>query len=490
MSMSKRIAAAVWLLAGSAAVAQVDLDRFERQLELIQRETRLKVDTNLPADQRLLVEYGGYYSFSFLTIDDPTGSTHILRQHDLNGYARVNLDGVHEFFLRARTTYRDFNSGDDFDGLGDDLVEPTLDRGTYRFDLRRARAAYDGEVVPYDLVISAGRQLMHWANGLTLSQDIDGVAITAGIDPVSIDFIAGRTRESNTDLDSSRPGFDEETQRAFYGIMISCLASPKHRPFIYALTQDDQNSRETLEASILGTATSTSFKYDSWYIGAGSRGSLTDNLLYGIEVVYQGGESLSTSFTFDPDAVTVTGVPQTEEDISAAALDIQIDYLFTDPNRSRLTFEVLLASGDTDRLHTSNTFGGNASGSDDTAFNAFGLVNTGLAFAPNASNLMMFRLGASTFPLPSSACFSRLQVGTNFFVFNKLNRNAPIDEDTSDSSHLGVELDFYANWQISSDVSWAIRYGVFAPGPAIGGDITDNDKHLRHFFYSGVTFAF
>ena len=484
-----RNVSAASLLLASTALGQVELDRFERQLEQIQRETRLRVDTNLPVDQRVLVDYGAYLSFSFLSIDDPEGKSHTLRQYDLNGYARVSLDGVHEFFVRARTTYRDFNHGDDFDGRGDDLVEPTLDRATYRFDLRRYRAAYEGEVSEFDFIVSAGRQLVHWANGLTMSNDIDGGVFTVGFDPVSVDLIVGRTRDSSTDIDSSRPGFDEETDRMFYGVMVSCQASPKHTPFVYALMQDDNNENVTLSTTVNGTDVDTQFRYDTFYLGAGSRGSLADNLLYGVEITYQGGRGQSNSFTIDG-VGTVTEVDQTREDIHAAALDIQIDYLLNDPNHTRLTFEALLASGDTDRLHTTNTFGGNESGTDDTAFNAFGLVNTGLAFATNASNLLMFRAGAATFPLPGNSLFSRLQVGTNAYLFNKLNSNAPIDEDTSDRSHLGFEVDFFVNWQITSDISWAARYGIFVPGPAIGGDITSNDGNPRHFFYSGITLAF
>lgn len=472
----------------TSAFAQVEIERFERQLEQIQRETRLRVDTDMPVDQRVLVEYGGYYSFSFLIIDDTEGESHYLRQNDLNGYLRVNLDGVHEFFIRARTTYRDFNHGDDFDGRGDDLVEPTLDRATYRFDLRRYRAAYDGEITDIDFIFSGGRQLIHWANGLSLSQEVDGVQLTLGYDPVSAEIIIGRSRDSNTDIDSSRPGFDNDTERLFYGLMLSYKAGPNHTPFIYALYQNDQNRNEVLTTTVLGTDIDTRFNYDTFYIGAGSRGSITDNLLYAVEVVYQGGRGLSSAFAFD--GVTATPVAQTEEDIHAGALDIQIDYLLSDANRTRFTFEVLLATGDTDRLHTTNTFGGNASGSDDSAFNGFGLINTGLAFATNASNLIMFRGGVSTFPLPGSAAFSRLQIGSNLYSFNKFNSNAPIDEDTSDRSHLGFEADFFINWQITSDISWAMRYGVFVPGPAIGGSITPNDGNPRHFFYSGLTFAF
>lgn len=186
----------------------------------------------------------------------------------------------------------------------------------------------------------------------------------------------------------------------------------------------------------------------------------------------------------------VTALTQTEDDISAMAFDVVIDYLMNDPNRSRLTFEVIMASGDDDRIHSNNTFGGNAPNTTDRGFNGFGLLNTGLAFAPSVSNLILMRMGGSTFPSPTSSVFGKLQVGTNLFVFAKLNPDAPIDEDTKDDRYLGFEADFYANWQITSDVSLAMRYGFFVPGDAIGGSITTNDGNVRHFFYSGITFGF
>ena len=50
---------------------------------------------------------------------------------------------------------------------------------------------------------------------------------------------------------------------------------------------------------------------------------------------------------------------------------------------------------------------------------------------------------------------------------------------------LGVEADLYLTWQITSDVTFAMRYGGFIPGPAIEGD-----SGLRNFFFAGVTYAF
>ena len=127
-------ALAVVVCFATAALGQVDLERFQRQLEQMRRDTQLIVDQSIPVEQRALIDYGGYVSFSFYAIDDTGQNTHILRQTDAVGYARMNFDGVHQFYLRGRTKYQDFNAGDSFDGNGDDWVEPTLDRGIYTFN--------------------------------------------------------------------------------------------------------------------------------------------------------------------------------------------------------------------------------------------------------------------------------------------------------------------------------------------------------------------
>ncbi len=480
---------AALLLAAQPAYAQVDLERFERQLEQIQRDTRLRADQSIPTEQRALLDIGGFFSFNFLAIDDPDQETHILRQSDLNAYARLNIDNVHEFFVRARTSYRDWNTGDDFDGHGDDWTEPTLDRAYYKFDLQRYMAAYRDTPMDWNIQFKGGRQLVHWANGLTFSQEIDGVTGRFEIEKWILDVVAGRTRESTVDIDSSRPGFDGDTKRDFVGGMLAWQVVPEHRPFVYGLVQKDANDMDFNEDPLASLRVDdpglpvlpTRYHYDSFYVGFGSSGNLGDNILYTVELVYQGGETFSNSF----DPLTATSIDQTRDDIGAFAADIRLDYLLQDEHHTRLSLELLFATGDDDREHTTNTFGGNTTGTDDDAFNAFGLINTGLAFAPNVSNLAMVRVGASTVPLPGVSMFKRLQVGTNLFLFNKLDSDAPIDEATSDDSYLGFEVDFYANWQVTSDVSLAVRYGVFFPGQAI-----ETDHDARHFFFTGVTYAF
>ncbi len=95
-----------------AQVAQNRLEKFERQLESIRRESYLQPSPGVSAGRRALIDYGLSVRFFFAAIDDRAQNTHLLRQTDAVGFARIDLDGIHQFFLRARSTYRDFNAGD------------------------------------------------------------------------------------------------------------------------------------------------------------------------------------------------------------------------------------------------------------------------------------------------------------------------------------------------------------------------------------------
>jgi hypothetical protein len=132
-----------------------------------------------------------------------------------------------------------------------------------------------------------------------------------------------------------------------------------------------------------------------------------------------------------------------------------------------------------------NTFGGNRPNTNDHAFNGFGQINTGLAFAPSVSNLIALRLGGTTFPIPDMSVVKRMQLGVDFFVYSKMQQDAPIDEFTNDSQFLGWEPDLSMNWQITSDVTLAVRYGIFFPN----SDAFQSDQQ-RQFIYAGITYAF
>jgi len=464
-------------LLAAPALAQTATERFERQLEQIQRDTRLRAYPDVAAGQRALFDYGAFVTLNYLSIDDAEKNNHALRQLDLVGYGHLSLDGAHEVLVRARASYRDFSPGDSFDGEGDRWIG-RLEQAFYRFDLR-SHLASRGRAIADDLSVQVGRQFVYWANGLTLAQYFDGVVIDARHGDLSLQLIAGVTPTFTVDFDSSRPEFDSHTLRGLYGGILS-LQLGAHRPYAYVLAQRDYNPDD--EVLVVGP-TRTRFDYDSYYLGLGATGALSDVVLYAAEVTFELGHGRSGSFVGAPPLVTPVG--QSREDIAAFAADLRVEYVPQDDRRTRLTAEAILATGDSDRLHTSNTFGGNRPGTDDHAFNALGLTNTGLAFAPAVSNLLALRLGGSFFPLPRNSTFENLQVGADLFLFGKFNEDAPIDEPTRDRRFLGVEPDFYLNWQVTSDVTLAARYGVFFPGAAI-----ENTKAARHFFFTGLTISF
>ena len=69
--------------AGSRARAQqAGVERFERNLEQIRRDTRLRVSPDVPAGQRALVDYGGYLTASYLSFDDQRDDNHAFRGLD------------------------------------------------------------------------------------------------------------------------------------------------------------------------------------------------------------------------------------------------------------------------------------------------------------------------------------------------------------------------------------------------------------------------
>jgi hypothetical protein len=398
---------------------------------------------------------------------------------------------VHEFFGRVRYTYRDFNTGDAFDDNGDSAEWPLIDRWHYRFDLARAIAATEGQRVDYNLTAQIGRQYVEWGSGMVLSDQLYAVKGRFSAGPVALDWLAGVTPNSSViDFDSSRPSFDGDTSRGFFGGLLTWSGWTDHRPYGFYLTQIDYNTED--ESFTLlpilpgnpGNTIRTEFDYNSSYVGVGSTGLFfLRELSYAAEFIYEYGEGLSNSYL-----PTFLQAVQRRQDISAWAAKFALTWLMRDDNLTRLEFETILASGDDDRdLDTSTTFGGNKPGTRDKAFNAFGFAKTGLAFNAPISNIIVLRAGASAFPLRSQAgLFKNLQVGVDVLAFGKMDQDAPLDEPTRDGeSFLGWEPDFFVSWKIFTDLVWNLRYGVFFPDDGL-----DTDDNARHFLYTGLSYSF
>ena len=470
------VALAVVTIAGSEANAQAENRRIERALRQTESsdDFRIKIDTDLSVSERSAIDVGGSLSYSFVYLTDAADNSRRLHQPEATFFARAIVDGGHRFFGRTRFQFREFSDGDSFDGDGDEFTQPFHDRYWYELDTRALSEAYNGVRPDTNFNLRVGRQFIDWGSGLTLSDVLFAARARFESGPVSFTAFAGitPTDESFVDFDASRADFNEETERAFFGGNLAYRTENGKEFYVFGLFQEDNNDDTTPTAAI---ALDVNFSYDSYYAGVGSRGALTDSILYETEFVYEFGESQS-----DP----LRGA-QTEEDISAWAGRAMLTFVPQDRFATRWQIEAILASGDDDRFVNTDTVGGNQSGTDDEGFNGFGFVNTGLAFSPTVSNLAMVRIGVSGFPFGSTEGFERLQVGADVFILSKLDEDAPIDEPTSADAFLGTELNLFMNYRVTSDLAFSARYGAFFPGDAI-----QNQTEVRHFLFLGATLSF
>jgi hypothetical protein len=451
--------------------------RFNRDLQQLRMDNTVRANTAIDPGQRALVDYGGFFTASYLSLDDLNRHNHSLWQFDLVGYADVNIDDVQEFFARGRLEWQEFGDGDAFDGR-DHQYHANIERAYYRLDVGRALSAYRGVTTDWDLAIKAGRQFIYWADGLALVQTLDGGLIDLSYQKSHLQVLEGITPANTVDIDTSRPHFDSNTHRGFYGVMFTQEIGT-NKPFVYFLRQQDYNHGYESVTALGATPILTRFQYDSNYLGFGSTGTVGDHLAYGIEAVYETGSTLSNSFDN-----TLAPVKQQKNSIQAFAGDLRVDYLLNDDNRTRCSAEGIFTTGDDGRRHTTNTLGGSPPGSTDQAFNGFGQIQNGIAFSPNLSNLYILRGGVSSFPLQKISLFSQMQTGLDLYLFEKFAVSGALDEPSRKSGFVGIEPDLFVNWQIKSDVTLSMRYGVFLPGSAL------ISNSARQFFYTGLTLAF
>jgi hypothetical protein len=457
------------------------LQRIEHELEEAEK-LRWGSGESLTIGESAKLLYGAFSTFSILSTEDDLGHTHTLEQTDVKLWSDFSVAG-HEVYARARFRYRAFSNGDAFDPDGDGLTDPIADRYWYKFDLREARRFAGAPDADADAWIQVGRQQVTWASGITLSKDLYALRGGGEIGGLALSGLFGRTPAKSTiDFDASRPDFDTDVDRYFLGAQISYDRCAAFQPYAYVLNQNDTNNLDLATYTIDFRPFVTHFLYDSTYFGVGGRGQLSGEVSYRTEAIREVGRSAS-----NPTAPFVSP-SQTEDTIDAWAGQAFVAYAprWGRENGVRFETEVLGASGDRDRLHSSETFGGNRANTHDRGFNAFGFADTGLALAPDLSNLLTLRIGASVLPSPDPGWLERLRVGVNGYVIDKLSHDAPISVPSTADRFVGVESDFFVDWQLTSDLAFEARYGLFLPGAAIPSGRDD----VLQFFYTGFSYAF
>ena len=461
---------AVLCLALPAGLAQAQREG-EGGRRIYNEQLRVQLDQQQASAREMGLDAGGWFTFAFMHYDDAPGERQrTLRQYDLRLWALYTHQGVHTFYVRGRTSYDDWNHGDNPDepgGSGDEFNDPKLERGWYRYDYNRQVRNQTGVNPPVGFVVEVGRNYYEIGQGFTLALPLDAVQTTVTAGNFQWLGLIGKTVTHTSNIDASE-AVQDHMDRNFYGTQASYRFS-HHEPYVYYLWQEDRTRP-------WGGDQTQEYSYDSRYLGGGSKGSLLlQNLRYGAELVFETGKSAPE------------GSAHELERIHAMGLDMLLEYLFDVAKHPKLMVEYMFGSGDPDRrLSSSSTIGGNLIGTKDTAFNAFGYRDTGLAFAPRISNIDIWVLGASFLPLEHMELFRRMEVGTKVFFYNKDIARGPIS-DTPASKHsrwLGWEWDVYVNWRITSDLAWTIRYGAFQEGAAYEGEGT------REFVYTGLTYSF
>ncbi len=483
---------AVW---GQAA-SRPDVSLRQRNLD---EPFRLKMDKQVPADKRMIFDWGGWFRSNYWGLDENTHRTywnhipiydgngnitnnariinengyHGLRQQQLRVWGFLNIDQVHQFYARGRLDYYDWNSGTSFDSNDSDLDGVNMDRLWYDFRLSRAQNAYGQEVSEFDVAARIGRQYVEFGNGLTLSIPLDAALINGYYGNWQITGLAGKSVPSAHNY--VEPLIPDRTRedRCFWGVQLRYQGNPDHEPFAYFLSQEDHNDGYQ--------AYGQQFGLDSRYFGIGSRGQFFHrDLQYAVEIVGEVGKSCANCDCANSPEVNTPN-------IHAWAFDTELKWLLPNKRRTEYTVEYLWASGDHDRQFTDdNPFGLNRKNTTDDAFSGWGYRNTGLVLAPHISNLGMFKLGGATFPFTNVNALQQMQIGINYFLFHKHQANSYISDVASVEHHnyLGSEFDFFTNFNITSDMTFSLHYGIFLPGQAF------SSQRDRHLLFTGLTFSF
>lgn len=464
----------VLLLAGGAtrASAQPRDDTaptsFLNQQRVIEDRARLALDRELTTAEKFNLDVGGWLDSYILLFDDGVNSSRTLRQYNFRVYGGISLDrGVHQGYARMRTSYFDWNHGDSYTPNEDDLNGPNLERGWYQFDVRRAVKEYGKNDLPFDLRVKGGRDFVEIGTGYTIALPLDHIALTGEWQKFQTTFVYGRTPSSTGNIDRSRPVADHSDRR-FWIIEERYKGFQNHEPFVYWAMQRDQTGEDPTDLL-------QNYEYNSQYVGFGSTGQLIPNLRYSTEWVFERGQSYGDQRYMHRD------------EIKAWAFDNLLEYYFQHKMQPKLAFEYMFASGDPDRLGSpTNAVGGNRIDHTDNSFVGFGYRDTGLSFAPRLSNIHVWRLGGSFRPLPDVRAAKNLELGTDWFLFAKHRDAAAISDPTANdpSGYAGWEMDYYANYRITSDLSFTVRFGSFFPGHAF------EDRTTRTFLLSGVTWSF
>lgn len=456
------LGATVFLLQSECLAQTTEERRIEEEAWQALEPTEREI---LKGEKRLLLDYGFWVNqrYSDFTDDDnnsdavdATNKTYALDQRFwLRATLRPPFEGGYAnehslyFRLKDKHTWRDptdANGRYDWNG-------PHVDYLFLNLDLR-----------PYQLQV--GRRLYGIGQGIAYSNLGDGIELSASFPTWNLMGLVSRTLPHEDNLDQSVPG-GKKSGRTYYGIEVKYIGIPNHGLYGYVLIQRDDGEEHPENAA-------QDFDYDSEYYAAGSEGKIIGNLRYAAELIFETGNSF-------------TSTTNLKEEIQAWATNVGLTYDLQIPTQPTLYAEYAFGSGDSDRTNVTDTTSGNAVG-DDTNFLYFGYLPTGYVLSPRLSNLKMIKGGASLKPLERIDFFKELTLAFDYYrYFKDESKGGIFDAQANESDRdIGFEVDFTLSWQILSDLGVAIEYGHFEPGDAYPASTNNNADYFS--FHVTTTF--
>lgn len=437
--------------------------QIQREIDERLRAERARV---APGEGLFDWQFGGSLDYYIFEYDDGQQRSRFYQQPGLNIWTRATLDdGAHQFFGRVNLQYEHFRHGDQYDRRSD-WNGPDFDRAWYEIDVSRALHLDPNPGAPQARV-RIGRQQVVFGTGYALDLPLDAVLADVRWGDLRTLLLVGRSIASTANIDRSEP-VDSHMVRDFQGVQLAYEGWQNHVPFVYGLWQQDHTDERPQDYD-------QEYDYDTQYWGFGLRGTLARNLNYWAEGVVQTGRSYGDGDYLRRDVVEAYG------------WDVGLEYLFDAPLRPRVSAEYMFGSGDGDRIGSpTDAAGGNRFDRLDRSFVGFGYRDTGIAAAPALSNIHVWRLGGALQPLDHVELLRELEIGTNWFLYHKHHGRGAISDFTAQefAGYVGWEMDYYMNWRIFSDLSWTLRCGLFFPGDAY------QDREMRHFVFSGITWSF
>ena len=452
------------------------------QQQFIEEEKRAELDRSVSYNQDAFIDFGGWQSFQVISFDDDPGDVagfedrRTLRLADTRLWASFSYKDIHRIYARGLFQYTDFNDGTQYK-REEDVRGPNLDQGFYEFNW--SSLTQDKNWGGY---LRLGRQFLTLGRGVLFSNVQDGAQLQIETKPVDWKVFGSRPTRGTDDFDATID-VPNHSRRYFIGTEMAFpeLIS-RQRFYLMGLFEMDDNPDG------VSISPGADFEYDTWYAGAGARGSFLSNTLYQAEVAYQGGQSTATGTT-------------TDESIHAWYGSFLFEYFPKLVTRPRFAGEWLFGSGDEDRGSVTNTTGGNAVDTDDENFLQFGFAQTGFSLFPRLSNIHVFRASASFFPFQPfvdpknwTGTFERFEVGSAFYFYRK-HKSGGVTSDPrmatsvglgNDDSAIGTELDVFIRWRILSDLSASFNWGYFMPGDAYDSSVDSK----RSFLSAGATLTF